>query len=193
MHFRSSFLGNDALCCLEVVALLLYADVVKLETRRSCLAAAVDCTVFMVLDQLMDGIEIVAAGLVVELAAPISWQIDGVKCDMEIEQSSSGHLLMLMAANRVFFFFGEQVGAQQWVRDHSVGAWKYLAMLYVGNGLMMWVFNRNRGARRQDNFWDIQQTLTTLKQWMLVALKHSVLAMASLATLAGGIVCTAYL
>jgi hypothetical protein len=191
LHFGSSFLENDVLCCLEVVALLLYADVVKPETRKSSLAAAVGWTLFMSLDQLADGVGIVAMGLVVVLAAPIAWQIDGCRGEVEIQQSSSGFLLMLMAVDRIVF--GEQVGVQRWVQDHPADAWKGLATLYVGNGMMMWAFNRSRGTRRQRNHWSFQETLNNLKQWMPVALNHSFLAAASLATLAGGIVCTAYL
>ena len=191
LHFGSSFLGNDVLCCVEVVALLLYADVAKPETRRSCLAAAAGWKLFMFLGQLPDGVGIVAMGMVVVLAAPVAWQIDGRRGGVEAQQSSSGFLLMLMAANKLVF--DSEIAAQQWVQDQPVEASKFLAALYVGNGLMMWAFNHNRRARRQDTFWNIQQMLAILKQWMPVALENSALAVAFLATLAGGIVCTAYL
>ena len=192
LHFGSSFLGNDALCCVEVIALLLYAEVVKPEVRKSCLAAAVGWTLFIYLDRLADGVAtLVVTGLVVVLAAPLAWQVDGTKGEVELQQSVSGLLLMLMAANRVFF--DSQVAVQHWAEDSPMQAEKYLATLFVVNGLLMWVFNRSGEARLRDAHWDLHQVSTTLKQWMPVALERSVLVALSLSIHAGGVLCTAYL
>lgn len=191
LHFGKSFLENDTLCCLEVIALLLYADILKPEVRKSCLAAAVGWTLFMFLDQLADDVATTATWLVLVLAAPLAWQIDGRKGDVEVQQSSSAYLLMLMAANRLVF--DSQVAAQQWVKDHPVEAGKYLNTLFIGNGLMIYVFNRNWGARRQSAHWNLQQTLVTLKLWLPFALNFPILLLSFLGTFLGGIVCTAYL
>ena len=191
MHFGTSFLENDTLCCVEVVALLLYAEIVKSETRKSCLAAAVGWTLFMFLDQAADGIATAATWLVIMLAAPLAWQVDGIKGDMELQQSISGLLLMLMLANRVVF--DSQAATQQWVQDSPMEAGKYLAALHVFNGLMMWILNRNGEPRLWYTRWGLQQTLTTFRRGVPVALNSSILVMASLAIHAGGTVCTAYL
>jgi hypothetical protein len=133
----------------EVIALLFYAEVVRPEVRKSCLAAAVGWTLFIYLDRLEDDVAtLVVAGLVVVLAAPLVWQVDGIRGEVELQQSVSGLLLMLMAANRVFF--DSEVAAQQWAKDSRTEAFQCLNMLYVVNGLMMWVFNRNGEARLRD-------------------------------------------
>ena len=131
--------------------------------------------------------------VVVVLAAPVAWQLDGVRGEIELQQSVSGMLLMLMVARRVLF--DDQVAAQQWVEDSPMRAGKYLATLYVGNGLMLWAFNRDRNGETRfwDGHWDMQRMLATLKQWMPVALERSVLVALSLSIHAGGVFCTAYL
>ena len=78
------------------------------------LAAAAGWTVFMVLDWVEGGVAGLVMGLVVVvLAAPVAWQLDGVRGEIELQQSVSGMLLMLMVARRVLF--DDQVAAQQWV------------------------------------------------------------------------------
>jgi hypothetical protein len=191
VNFGRSFLGNDALCCVEVVALLVYAEIVKPEMRRSCLAAALGWVVFMVLDRMEGDVAALVMGLVVVLAAPMAWQVDGVRGEMELQQSLSGLLLMLMVANRVLF--DSKVAMQQWVEESPMRAGKYLATLYVGNGLMMWAFNSNKETSIWDTRWDLQRMLTALKQWMSVAFNSSILAAAFLGVFVGGIVSTAYL
>lgn len=191
LYFGRSFLENHTLCCAEVVALFLYADIVKPEVRKSCLAAAVGWTLFMFLDHLTGNVLIAGTCLVMVLAAPLGWQMDCHRGDVEIQQSRSGFLLMLMAANRLVF--DSQVAAQQWVKDHPVEAWKFLATLFIGNGLMIYAFNRDRGARRQDTHWNLMETLATLKSWIPSALNFFILVAAFLGTFPGGIVCTAYL
>lgn len=192
LHFGRSFLANDVLCCVEVIALLFYAEVVRPEVRKSCLAAAVGWTLFICLDRLEDGVAtLVVTGLVVVLAAPLVWQVDGIRGEVELQQSVSGLLLMLMAANRVFF--DSEVAAQQWAKDSRTEAFKCLNMLYVVNGLMMWVFNRNGEARLRDTRWDPHQMSTTLKRWVGVALKPCVLITGFISIHAGGILFTAYL
>lgn len=194
VNFGRSFLGDDGLCCAQVLALLVYAEVVKPEMRRACLAAAAGWTVFMVLDWVEGGVAGLVMGLVVVvLAAPVAWQLDGVRGEIELQQSVSGMLLMLMVARRVLF--DDQVAAQQWVEDSPMRAGKYLATLYVGNGLMLWAFNRDRNGETRfwDGHWDMQRMLATLKQWMPVISNFSILAAAFLGVFVGGIVCTAYL
>jgi hypothetical protein len=192
LRFGSSFLGNDVLCCVEVIALLLYAEVVKPEVRKSCLAAAVGWTLFIYLDRLADGVAtLVVTGLVVVLAAPLAWQVDGNKGEVEFQQSVSGLLLMLMAANRVFF--GSQVAVQQWAGDSPVQAGKYLATLFIVNGLMMWVFNRSGETTLRDTHWNPHSALIPLKRWILFVLERSALVALSLSVHAGGVLCTAYL
>lgn len=190
VNFGRSFLGNDELCCLEVLVLLVYAEVVKPEMRKSCLAAALGWTLFMFLDRMGDGVETWAMGVVVVLAAPVAWQVDGIR---DLQQSVSGLLLMLMVARKGLF--DDQVAAQQWVEDSPMRAGKYLATLYVGNGLMIWACNRKRNeeTRSWDTRWDFQWMLATLKQWMPVAFNFAILAAAFLGVFVGGIVCTAYL
>lgn len=130
-------------------------------------------------------------GLLVVLAAPLAWQADGIKGEVELQQSVPGLLLMLMAANRVSF--DSEVAAQQWAKDSRTEAFKFISMLYVDNGLMMWVFNRNGETRLRDTRWDPRQMPTTLKRWVGVALKPCVLATVFISIHAGGILCTAYL
>lgn len=191
LHFGRSFLQNETLCCVEVAALLLYADIFKPEVRRSCLAAALGWTLFALLDRLADDIATVATWLVVVLAAPLAWQIDGRRGDVEIQQSSSGYLLMLMATNRLVF--DTQVASQQWANDHPAEACKYLAVLFVGNGLMTYVFNRRRRANVQQTHWNLQQTFATLNLWTPFVFDASMLVAAFIGNFLGGIVCTAYL
>jgi hypothetical protein len=186
LHFGTSFLENATLCCVEVAALLIYAEIVKPEVRGSCLAAAVGWTLFVLLDRLPDDVATVVTWSVVALAAPLAWQVDGRRGDVEMQQSSSGCLLMLMAANRLVF--DSQVATQQWVRDQPVEACKYLSALLVGNGLMVYVFNRKRRANVQQTHWDLQQTLATLRSWT-----SSIPVAAFIGTFLGGVVCTAYL
>lgn len=145
----------------------------------------------MVLDQLADGVATLATWLVVVLAAPLAWQADGRRGEMDLQQSVSGILLMLMVARRGLF--ESQVEAQQWVEDSPMRVGKYLAVLYVGNGLMMWVFNPDGEVRLRDARWDAQQLLGILKQWMSAAFDVCVLAATVLGIFVGGIVCTAYL
>jgi hypothetical protein len=191
MHFGRSFLGDDGLCCAQVLALLVYGEVVRPEMRRSCLSAAVGWMVFMFLDRIGGGVEGLATGVaVIVLAAPVAWQVDG---NRDLQQSVSGLLLMLMVARR--FLFDDQVAAQQWVEDEPMRAGKYLATLYVGNGLMVWAFNRNHNGETRiwGTRWDLQQMVTSLKQSMPVIFNFSILAAAFLGIFVGGIVCTAYL
>jgi hypothetical protein len=189
MHFGRSFLGDDGLCCVEVLALLVYGEVVRPEMRKSCLAAAVGWMVFMFLDRMGGGVASLAMGFVVVLAAPVAWQVDD---NRDLQQSVSGLLLMLMVARR--FLFDDRDAAQRWVEDEPMRAGKYLATLYVGNGLMIWAFNRNRDSRLQANtHWNLQRMLTILKQWLPVVVNFSILAAAFLGSFVGGIVCTAYL
>ena len=191
LHFGRSFLENATLCCVEVAALLLYAELVKPEVRRSCLVAATGWTLFMFLDRLVDDVATVATWLVVALAAPLAWQIDGRKGDVEMQQSSSGYLLMLMAANRLVF--DSQIATQQWVKDHPVEACKYLSALLAGNGLMVYVFNRKRRANVQQTHWNLQRTFATSRSWMSSAFDASIPLAAFISTFLGGIVYTAYL
>ena len=191
LHFGTSFLENATLCCVEVAALLIYAEIVKPEVRGSCLAAAVGWTLFVLLDRLPDDVATVVTWSVVALAAPLAWQVDGRRGDVEMQQSSSGCLLMLMAANRLVF--DSQVATQQWVRDQPVEACKYLSALLVGNGLMVYVFNRKRRANVQQTHWDLQQTLATLRSWTSSAFNASIPVAAFIGTFLGGVVCTAYL
>jgi hypothetical protein len=144
----------------------------------------------MFLDWMGDGVAGLAMGVVVVLAAPVAWQVDG---NRDLQQSVSGLLLMLMVARRGLF--DDHVAAQQWVEDEPMRAGKYLATLYVGNGLMMWAFNRDRNGETRiwDGLWNLQRMLTGLKQWVSVAFDSSILAAAFLGTFLGGIVCTAYL
>lgn len=191
VHFGASFLENATLCCVEVAALLLYAEIVKPEVRRSCLAAAVGWTLFVLLDRLPDDVATVATWLVVVLAAPLVWQVDGRRGDVEIQQSSSGYLLMLMAANRLVF--DSQVATQQWVKDHPVEACKYLSALLVANGLMVYAFNRKRRANVRQTHWNLRQTLATLRLWTSSAFNASIPVAIFIGTFLGGIACTAYL
>ena len=191
LHFGTSFLENATLCCVEVAALLLYAEIVKPEVRGSCLAAAVGWTLFMFLDRLADDVATAATWLVVSLAAPLAWQADGRRGDVEMQQSSSGYLLMLMAANRLVF--DSQVATQQWVKDHPVEACKYLSALLVANGLMVYAFNRRRRGNIQQTHWNLRQTLATLRSWTSSAFNGSIPVAIFIGTFLGGIACTAYL
>lgn len=192
LHFGRSFLATDVLCCVEVIALLFYAEVVKPEVRKSCLAAAVGWTLFIYLDRLEDGVAtLVVTGLVVVLAAPLAWQVDGIRGEVELQQSVPGLLLMLMAAYRVCF--DSEVAAQRWAKDSRTEAFKCISMLHVVNGLMMWVFNRNGETRLRDTRRDPHQMSTTLRRWVGVALKPCVLLTVLIGIHAGGILCTAYL
>lgn len=103
MDLGSSFLGGGAFCCIEVLALVVYAEVVRPEVKRSCLAAAAGCTVFMFLNRMEGFVAGLAMGTVVVLAAPVAWRIDGVKGDVDMQQGISGMLLMLVMVKRVFF------------------------------------------------------------------------------------------
>jgi hypothetical protein len=98
---------------------------------------------------------------------------------------------MLMAANRLVF--DSQVAVQQWVKHHPVEAWKYAAILYAGNGLMIWIYNRNRDTRHSVTDWNLHEWLAKLKSWMAFTFNLSMLVAAFMGTFAGGIVCTAYL
>jgi hypothetical protein len=191
MHFGQSSLENDTLCCVQVLALFLYAEVVKPEVRKSSLAAAVGWTLFMFLDQLPGTFAIVAAWLVVVLAAPLAWQIDGTRGDVDYQQSVSGLLLMLTAANRVVF--DSQVATQQWAKDFPVDAWKSLATLYIVHGSTIYMFNRNRDGRDQDTRWSLQEMLTAVKGGISTVFRFSFLVAAFFGTLVGGVLCTAYL
>jgi hypothetical protein len=191
MHFGRSFLENDTLCRGEAVALLLYAEIVKPKVRRSCLAAALGWTLFMYLDRLPDTIAVIATWLVTVLAAPLPWQINGSRGEMEYQQSSSGLLLMSMAANRVVF--NSQVATQQWVEDFPVEALKALAALHVVNGMVIHVFDRNRDVRLQATHWSAQEMLDAFKHWMNLASRICILVAAFFGAFVGGIVCTAHL
>ena len=191
MHFGQSFLENDTLCCVEAVALLLYADIVKPQVRKSCLAAAVGWTLYTYLDQLPHMLAFIATGLTALLAAPLAWQIDGTRFDVEYQQSLSGLLLMLMAANRMIF--DSQVTTQQWTKDFPMDAWKYLSSIYVVNGVMILMFNRTRGTSHQNIRWALYDTIAFLKRWAPSAFEALISVVVFFGTFVGGIVCTAYL
>lgn len=187
MHLGASFLETKTLACAEVIALLLYAEFVKPEVRKSSLAAAAGWVLSTYLDSLPD---LAAVGVVV-LAAPIAWQIDGFSGEVEYQQSSSGLLLMLIAANKVFF--QDQIAVQEWTRRDHAAAWKYLATFHFVNGLMMYVFNRNRDTRLSSRLWNLQETLAGLKRFVLTASRLAGMLVAFAGPFAGGVVSTAYL
>jgi hypothetical protein len=194
MHFGRSFLETDTLCCAQAAALLLNAEFVRPEKRKSCLAAAAGWTLFIFLDQVSDRFAAVAAGMVVLLALPLAWQVEGLRGDVEHQQSGSVLLLLLMVANKVIF--ESQVAAELWARQHPMSAGHCVAALYVFNGIMTWVFNRDGLARRRSDIdwdWGLQEVLATLRSCLSEILKIFCALVALLGPLAGGIVCTAYL
>jgi hypothetical protein len=194
MHFGRSFLEIDTLCCAQVAALLFYAEFVRPEKWKSCLAAAAGWTLFTFLDQVPDRFAAVAAGLVVLLALPLAWQVEGLRGDVEHQQSGSVLLLMLMVANKVIF--DSQAASEKWAKQHPMSAGHCVAALYVFNGIMTWVFNRNGLARRRldaDWDWGLQEVQATLRSCLSEILKIFCALVALLGPLAGGIVCTAFL
>jgi hypothetical protein len=194
LHFGRSFLGTNTLCCSQAAALLLYARLVKPEKRKSCLAAAAGWTLFMFLDQVPGSSAIMVAGLVVLLVLPLAWQLEGVRGDVEFQQNGSVLLLMLLVANKVVF--ESQAAAEEWARQHLIGADLCVAALYAFNGLMTWVSNRDDDARHRDDAdwdWNLQVTQATMREILSKILESLCVLVALLGPLAGGIVCTAFL
>lgn len=191
MHFGRSFLEPDVLCCAQAAALLLYAEFVKPEVRRSCLAAATGWTLFTFLDQLSSDVAIVGTWLVALLAIPLAWQMDGVRGDVELQQSASGLLLILMTANKVIF--DSEAAAQQWAWQNSTRIGLCMTTLHTINGLMICIFNRNGEMRTRNPNWNLQETITSLKSISSTIFETSCLLTALLAPLAGGVLCTSYL
>jgi hypothetical protein len=194
MHFGRSFVETDTLCCAQVAALLFYAEFVRPEKRKSCLAAAAGWTLFAFLDQVSGDVAAVVAGLVGLLALPLAWQVEGLRGDVEHQLSGSVLLLMLMVANKVVF--ESKAASEEWAKQHPMSVGHCVAALYVFNGIMTWVFNRNGLARRRSDLdwdWGLQGVLATLRSCLSEILKIFCALVALLGPLAGGIVCTAFL
>jgi hypothetical protein len=193
MHFGRSFLETNTLCCAQATALLFYAELVKPAKRKSCLAAAAGWTLFTFLDQVSDRFAAVAAGTVVLLALPLAWQVEGVRGDVEHQQSGSVLLLLLMVANKVIF--ESQAASEEWARQHPMSVGHCVAALYAFNGVMTWVFNRDGEMRHRAASWDwdLQEVLATLRSFLSEILKILCALVALLGPLAGGVVCTACL
>jgi hypothetical protein len=193
MRFGRSFLSTNTLCCSQAAALLFYAEIVKPEKCKSCLAAAVAWMLFTFLDQMPNSFGLMATGLVVLLAVPLAWNVEGVRGNVDHQQSGSVLLLLLMVANK--FVFESQAASEEWAKQHPMSVGHCVAALYILNGLMTWVFNRDGEARHRDTnwTWDLQEVPATMRSLLSEILKIVCVLVALLGPLAGGIVCTAFL
>lgn len=192
MHFGRSFLETPTLCCCQVAALLLHGEFVRPAARKPCLATATGWTLFAFLDHLPEAFSKTAAcGIIILLTASLKWHVGGTRSILDYQQSGSGMLLMLMAANKVLF--STPMAAHEWAKEHPWGVASCINALLVTNVCMIAAFNRDNERRHPTGGLILQEFFTAVTRIFPGLLRLTCLVVAFLLPLAGGIICTAYM